>query len=351
MEKRDFSAIQNGGYDLVQKAGELGASSAFLTSDLSGAMFPKSEIFLSDRLLSNCQQYLRSMVGEIESGLCLKATENLGIAHQSLLEIGNNVSVYSYDQLSVAGLLADDDLLKHVFVQAQKAELTNRLLQKISQEELENSLAKHLDDQDSSVAEAAMALLVSRNRTGFQSGQITCRLDDIPVEIFHALVWSVTAAVRKVSGYGEPALLDAAQLLLDEHDESQSIDNRAQRLAGLLDQGEENGTIPHPMKDGLDLFLARIAKRSGLSFDQLTLFTAEPNMARIVVVIRALGISNDDAISIFTALDGSGNLLTSASYNEISREQAEDMTGKWSNQAAFRAAELALSSAASGMDG
>ena len=265
MEKREFSAVTKAGYDLAQKAGELGASSTFLTSDLSGAIFPKSEIFLSDRLLSNCQQYLRSMVGEIESALCLKATEDLNIAHASLTEIGNSGSVYSYDSLSTAGLLTNEDLLKHVFVQAQKAELTNRVLQKISQEELENGLAKHLDNDDKPVAEAAMALLVSRNRTGFQLGQITCRLTDVPAETFHNLVWSVAAAVRKISGYEEPVFLDAAQMLLDEHDESQSIDNRARRLAGLLDHGEEKGTIPHPISDGLDLFVARIALRAGLS--------------------------------------------------------------------------------------
>lgn len=344
MEKRDFSAVAKAGYDLAQKAGELGTSSAFLTSDLAGALFPKSEIFLSDRLLSNCQQYLRSMVGEIESGLCLKATEDCGIAHASLAEIGNSGSIYSYESLSAAGLLTDDGLLKHVFAQAQKTELINRLLQKISQEELENSLAKHLDNDDKSVAEAAMALLVSSNRSGFQLGQIRCRLEDVPVEILHSLTWSVTAAVRKITDYKEPELLDAAQRLLDEHDESKSIDNRAQRLAGLLDHGDQKDTIPHPIKDGLDLFMARIALRSGLSVEQVITFTAEPNMARMAVVMRALGIPNGEAIAIFTALDGNGNLLTSASYSEISQEDAAAMVGNWSSQAAFLNAELALSS-------
>jgi Uncharacterised protein conserved in bacteria (DUF2336) len=351
MEKREFSAVRNDGFDLVQKAGEFGASSAFLASDLSGALFPKSEILLSDRLLSNCRQYLRSMVGEIESSLCLKATENLGIAHASVAEIGNSSMVYSYDHLRDAGLLNKTDLLEHVFIKAQKVELINRLLQKISQEDLENSLASYLDHDDNSIAEAAMSLLVSRNRSGFQIGQIACRLTDIPAETFHELVWSVTAAVRKISGYADPKLLDAAELLLAEHDESQSNDNRARRLAGLLDHGDEKAVVPHPITDGVDLFFARLALRSGLSSERLTMFTAEPNMARLVIVLRALGIADDDAISIYTALDGSGNILTPASYNEISREQAVAMTEKWSNQIAFQAAELALSSGEPGANG
>ncbi len=112
MGKRDFSAVQNIGYDLVQRAGALGSSSSFLASDLSAALFPKSEVFLSDRMLSNCRQYLRSIIGEIESQLCLKATESLRIAHASIAEIGNGNSIYSYDELRDAGLLNSKDLFQ-----------------------------------------------------------------------------------------------------------------------------------------------------------------------------------------------------------------------------------------------
>ncbi|MEP2989102.1 MAG: hypothetical protein ABJN65_15420 [Parasphingorhabdus sp.] len=351
MEKRDFSAVENDRFDLAKKAGEYGVSSAFLTSDLSNALFPESGLYLSDRLLSNSQQYLRSMIGEIESQLCLKATENLGIVHASIDEIGNGSMVYCYDHLRNAGLLNKSELLEHVFVQAQKVELTNRLLQKFSQEDLENSLASHLDHEDKNIAEAAMALLVSRNRSGFQIGQISCRLSNVPVEIYHDLVWSVTAAVQKISGCSEPKLLSAAELVLAEHDESQSSDNRAQRLAGLLDHAEASAAIPHPIKDGLELFLAHIALRSQLSANQLVIFTAEPNMARLVVVMRALGITENDALSIFTALDGSGNILTPASYKEISREQAIVMTDNWSKPTALQTAERKLSSNQPEIDG
>ncbi|GAB5488388.1 MAG: hypothetical protein Pars2KO_19580 [Parasphingorhabdus sp.] len=350
MEERDFSAVQKDGFDLVGKARELGVSSTFLISDLSSAMFPKSDIILSDRLLSNSKLYLRSLVKEIESQLCLKATENLKITHNSLTEIGNSVSSYSFDHLCAAGLLNNDGLMRHVFVQAQKTELAYRLLQKISQEELENSLAMHIDDENQSVADAAMALLVSRNRSGFYTRQMPCRLVDVPVETYHQLVWSVTAAISKISGYQQAPLLNAAEILLEEHDESESVERRAQRLAGLLDHSEENVEIPHPIKDGLDLFFARVALRSGLNVNQLVIFTSEPNMARLVVVMKALSLSDKQAISIFTAINGSGNLLTPASYNEISQEQAKNMTRKWSHEPAFRVAERALSSITLGSD-
>lgn len=351
MEKRDFSAVGNDKMDLAQMARQYGASSAFLTTDLSNRLFPKSGIFLSDRLLSNSGQYLRLIVGEIESQLCLKATEKLGITHASIVEIGNSNVVYSYDHLRDAGLLEKPDLLQHVFVQTQKVELVNRLLQKFSRDDLENSLAKHLDHDDENIAEAAMALLVSRNKSGFQIDQTSCRLSDIPVEIFHDLVWLVAAAVHKISGYQGSDLLDAAETLLADHDEGQSTNNRAERLAGLLDHVEDETIVPHPINDGLDLFLARIALRSGLTSDQLIVFTAEQNMARLIIVMRALGITDSDAISIFTALDGSGNLLTPATYNEISRERAVAMTNSWSHPATYQAAQRALSNSPSEVDG
>lgn len=343
MEKRDFSANRNDGLDLVQRAGQLSSSSTFLASDLSHRLFPRSEISLSDRLLSNCRQYLVSLVNEIESQLCLKAVETIGIEHASLAEIGNSPSAFSYNDLDKAGLLQNDNLLNHIFTQAQIVELTNRLRQKISQEELENSLTNHLDHEDKSISEAAMALLISWNRSGFQSGQFIYRISDVPAESFHDLLWSITAAVEKILESGNPKLGEAAELLLREHDESQSAENRAQRLASLLDCDATEGAIPHPVKDGLHLFLARLAQRTGLSFTQLTLFTAEPNMVRLVVVMKALGISDEQAISIFSALSVGGNLLTSASYNEISREKAEAMTRNWSRQGAFQDAKMALS--------
>ena len=349
MEKRDFSANKNDGFDLVKMAGQLNTSSAFLASDLSHRLFPKSEISLSDRLLSNCRQYLLSLVGEIESRLCLKAVETLGIQHPSLTEIGNSASVFSYKHLETAGLLRNEDLLNHIFTQAQHVELTTRLRQKISQEELENGLASRLDHDDGSVAEAAMALLVAWNRSGFQSGQIVTRFSDVPAETFHDLLWLVTAAVGKMLEPGSSKLEDAAQLLLREHDESQSVENRAQRLASLLERGAHQDSIPHPVKDGLHLFLARLAQRSGLSIAQLTMFTAEPNMSRLVIVMKALGIPEGEAISIFSALSSGGILLTPASYKEISSEEAESMAHNWSRQGVFQNAKRALSKIDQGM--
>lgn len=345
MEKRDISAIHHIGNDLVHRARALSATSTHLPADLAAVLFPKSEVLLSDRILSNGRQYLRSVIAEIESRICLIATEKFSVTHQSIVEIGNNNTTYSYAYLLEAGLLSKANILEHVFTQAQKIELTNRLVQKISQDELDNNLSRFLDHEDKSIAEAAMALLVSKNRSGNHISPISPRLTDLPAEVVHDLVWSVTAAIRKLSRFDGAHLLKAAEYLLAGHDESQSCHCRALRLAGLLHHGGENSLIPHPLKDDLDLFIARMALRSGIKAEQIILYTAEPNMARIIIMMRALAIADTDALSIFTALDGSGNLLTASSYNEISQDEAIRLVGSWSTESSLQAAERALASA------
>lgn len=343
MENRDFSASKNPGNDLVGRSKSLGVTSAYLASDLATALFPKSEVLLSDRILSNSRQYIRAILSEIESRLCLIATEKLSVAHESIIEIGNSQLAYSFPHLRDAGLLNRKNILDHIFVQVQKTELTNRLLQKVSQEDLENGLSRFLDHEEKGIAEAAMSLLVSQNRSGSPLNAISYRLEDVPAEILHDLTWSVTAAIQKLSRFDSSKMLEAAEILLAEHDESKSRNVRAQRLAGLLEHSTEKNSIPHPLKDGLDLFVARLSLRSGVSAEQLILFTAEPNMARIILVMRALNVADQDALSIFAALDVSGNILTASTYNEISRDQALSLVESWSTDPVFQSAELALS--------
>jgi len=114
---------------------------------------------------------------------------------------------------------------------------------------------------------------------------------------------------------------------------------------GCLNKG------PHPLEDGIQLFIARMARRSGLSSDQITLFTAEPNMVRLVVVMRSLNILVDDALSIFAGLDGGGNMLTAASYKEVDQDDASALVAKWSANDVLQDAQRRLSSGDTGLTG
>lgn len=342
MAKRDFSMDRNPGVDLVQQAAEIGSSSAHISDDLASALFPKSDVILSDRMLSNGRQYLRAIVQEIETEICMIAAKDFGMQQDTIIEIGNSSRVHSYALLQNAGLLESKTLLDNVFTTVQRVELGARLLQKISQADLESVLTRHLDDEDASIADAAMALLVAQSRDNAGSGSLQVNIANLPAEILFGLTWPIAAALQKLSGYEGPELTNASEKLLGEHDEGVGTQNRSARLAQLVDQSEGSEQNLHPMHDGLDLFLARLARRSGLSVDQLILFTAEPNMVRLILTMRAIKIPLDQALSIFSALDGGGQSLTRASYDEIDEDKASELVSSWSANAIYQDAQRRL---------
>ncbi|WP_108809885.1 hypothetical protein [Sphingorhabdus sp. Alg231-15] len=340
---------QKSGVGLVQQAAAISASSAYISDDLAAALFPKSDVILSDRMLSNGRQYLRAIVQDIEAEICLIAAKDFGLTHDTIIEIGNSSRGHSYGLLQKAGLLESKPLLDHVFVSVQRVELGARLAQKISQADLETVWTRHLDNEDSAVADAAMALLVAQSRDNAGPGSIHAHIDNLPADIIFALTWPIVAALQKLSGYDGPELAKAAERLLGSHDEGAATQNRARRLAQLVDPLEEGSENLHPLHDGLDLFLARLAGRSDLSVDQLIRFTAEPNMIRLVLTMRAVNLTTEQALSIFGSLDGSGQLLTPASYNDIDGEKASDLVINWSGNSLYQDAQRFLNSYDSGV--
>ncbi|GAA0481240.1 hypothetical protein GCM10009096_24220 [Parasphingorhabdus litoris] len=349
MATRDFSMERNPGVGLVQQASAIGISSGYIADDLASALFPKSEVILTDRMLSNGRQYLRTIVQEIETEICMIAAEDFGMQQDIVIEIGNSGRVHSYGLLQNAGLLESKTLLDNVFTCVQRAELNTRLLQRVSQADLEAVLTRYLDDEDASVADAAMALLVAQSRASAGSGSLQAHIANLPADILFALTWPVTAALQKMSGDEGQELTKAAEKLLSQHDEGIATPIRAARLAQLVDEVAEGKQEPHPIHDGLDLFFARIARRSGLSVDQLILFTAEPNMVRLVLTMRAIEIPADHALSIFGALDAGGQVLTRASYEEIETEKAKQLVASWSTNALYQNAQHQLNAHLSGL--
>lgn len=79
-----------------------------------------------------------------------------------------------------------------------------------------------------------------------------------------------------------------------------------------------------------------------MSVDQLILFTAEPNMVRLVLTMRAIKVPQEQALSIFSALDGGGQLLTPASYNEIDADKSLKLISSWSSNSLYRDAKHRL---------
>ncbi|MEH6789603.1 hypothetical protein [Parasphingorhabdus sp.] len=314
-----------------------------MADDFAQALFPRSAVVFNDRMRSNARQYLHSAIGAIEQRICQIAERDLGVSHEMVAKIGGGGEPQSFALLEHSGLLKTTDIVGHLFVRAQHGELAARMLQKISQEELELTLTRHLDHDDPDVAEAAMGLLVAQSRTTGTTGELVASLADLPPEIVYALAWPVTAALASRAGISGPNLQQAAERLLAEHDESGGVARKAERLAQLLDaSGVKADPFPHPMRDGLALFIARLARQSGLASEQIIGFTAEPDMARLVVVMRAADFPVQEALSVFAALDGGDNILTAATYGETDRDRSLALVSAWAAPQAYQTAERLL---------
>lgn len=331
-------------HDIIRQANALADTASFVANDFAQALFPKTDVVFNDRMRSNARQYLRSIIGQIEKRICEIATQDLGATQELLLTIGQGGDSQSFAMLEHSGLLNTEDVVRHLFVKTQQSELAAKLLQKISQEDLESTLTRHLDHDDPAVAEAAMGLLVAQSKTTGAAGEIAASLADLSPEIAYAFAWPVTAALARRSGLPGSQLQQATERLLSAHDESAGVARKAERLAQLLDQSEtEKKSIPHPMRDGLTLFVARLARQTGLTSDMIVAFTAEPNMARFVVVMRAADFPVQEALSIFAALDGGEHILTAATYGETDRDRCLALVSRWASPDAYQNAERILS--------
>ena len=262
--------------DILHRAGKQGDSEAFLAEDFAYALFPKSGVSFNDRMLSNARQYLSALIRDIEKQICLIAIKDLGVGHEGLAAVGNAEAGLTYPLLERSGLLANSVILNHILAQSQYNELGIRLLQNISQEELEATLTRHLDHENPAIADAAMALLVAQGRSTGSDGQKAV-VEDVPSEMLFALTWPVSAALAKLSDFDGPELGQATERFLATHDEGAGVLRRAERLAMMLAKSDDQSRQSiHPMRDGLALFVARMAQLSGLNADQIVRFTAEP---------------------------------------------------------------------------
>ena len=330
--------------DIIRHATAMADKASFVADDFAQALFPRTDVVFNDRMRSNARQYLRSIIGQTEKRICEIATRDMGVTQELLLTIGQGAESRSFAMLEHSGLLNTEEVVRHLFVKTQQSELAARLLQKISQEDLESTLTRHLDHEDAAVAEAAMGLLVAQSKTTGAAGQIAASFADLSPEIAYAFAWPVTAALARLSGLPGSQLQQATERLLTAHDESAGVARKAERLAQLLDPSKtEKKSVPHPMQDGLTLFVARLARQSGLTSDQIVAFTAEPNMARFVVVMRAADFPAQDALSIFAALDSGNHILTAATYGETDRDRCLALVTRWASPDAYQNAERILS--------
>ena len=176
----------------------------------------------------------------------------------------------------------------------------------------ENALLVELaGDPHAAVASEAMALLIAQNGRLDSFGEPILPRSDLPAELEHHLVWTVAASLRHymIERHGaDPAVCDtavaaAACRILACHDEGETADARAMRLALALREAgriEQPGLLARALSQGsFPLFLAILGLRTGLGAAaawELLLSSSGP-----ALLLGAAGLPRDEAAAILLA--------------------------------------------------
>jgi hypothetical protein len=209
-------------------------------------------------------------------------------------------------------------------------------------------------DADETVAREAMALLIAQSGRLDGFGEPLLPRSDLPAELEHHLVWTVAAALRRYMigrHAADPALCDAAVVaaasrVLAGHDEGETAEARAMRLAMAL---RDSGRLNEPellarglTQGGLPLFLALLALRTGLGVAALwELLSAASGP---VLLLRAAGLARDEAAAILLAWGLPEPALAAAldRLDGTSLEDARSLLTLWRGDPGYRAAVARL---------
>lgn len=215
----------------------------------------------------------------------------------------------------------------------------------------ENALLVELaGDPDQTVGREAMALLIAQNGRLDGFGEPLLPRSDLTAELQHHLVWTVAAALRRYMIWrhaADPALCDAAvaaaaSRLLAGHDEGETAEARAMRLALAVRRAgrlEEPGLLARSLTQGsLPLFLALVALRTGIGV--VALWELLSAASGPVLLLRAIGVGRDEAAAILLAWGLPEPALAAAldRLDGTSVEAARSLLTLWRADPGYRAA-------------
>jgi hypothetical protein len=177
-------------------------------------------------------------------------------------------------------------------------------------------LLELIRDDDEAVAEQAMAILIAHSRRFDRFSEPVAARTDLAAELEHRLVWRVAAALRLylVQQHGvapataDEAIASAAERLLADYDEGDSLEARSMRLVRRLhEQGRlDDVIVERTLSEGsLPLFLAAIAVRASLGAGAAWEIAFDPRGRGPALLLRAADIVRHQAASILLNLAAS----------------------------------------------
>ena len=248
---------------------------------------------------------------ELRAGLIARLTETappvLGVARIAILRP-------IFDR---AGVLRDRELVALLLMRAEE----HRICQAARRvADIDPGPAPQLDLDIAPEQEAA--LQIAENRRAGSYGEANLTIRDLPAELLHKLYWWGAAALRDYldssTALPAPARDDALAAVvsakLATHDEGQTLEAAAMRVALSLDGSDEQ--LFELFRAGrFSLFVALLAVRARIDFAPAFMMAADPGIAALAVLLRAIDVSTQVAAPI---------LLQMAAINRLSEAKLEE---------------------------
>jgi hypothetical protein len=201
------------------------------------------------------------------------------------------------------------------------------------------------------VAAAAMALILARGRRRDRFGQCLVAYDDLPLSSALSLVHAVAAGLRGdlAAARGAPAadleLAQAAERVIEDHDDERGIESLTAALVQLLDEGgglTDDLMLAAAYEGELGFVAEVLARRGGVptesALDELLSGEAEHVMAllRIAGASRALSAGLLAGIGDLLGIADAGQAI--GLFDRMTEDQAEAARGWLVTAPAYRAA-------------
>ena len=261
---------------------------------------------LTDRTRATLSVILRSLVTELASNLWQRV-------RCQLEETGASFETISTDAihrcLIESGMLADSALLRELIGRSREAELADALSPMASDLVRPSLLVRLVESPDPTIADLARRLLAAEaHRRDDAAGPGR----ELPSDIQQRLVWMIAAAVRAQLHADAPrkpeldhAIGEASTHIIDLHDESQSIEAAATRLAAAIDArpAELAPLLIESLADQrLPLFIAVVAEAASLDYAAVREVVLEPDGDRFLLLLFSLGLDRRAIAQIALAI-------------------------------------------------
>lgn len=254
---------------------------------------------IDDRTAAQLDATMRATIASVEGQIRDQAARLLAARGDAALAQTIRIGGSTFDRVQRAGLFRDPVLFGELFARVRLESIGRALPMLIADSrDRPTMIARMAQASDRLVAVAAIAMLAAQARRGTVVDGGTAAIDLI--RPLHARVaWWVAAALRETAhpdgtvAAVDAALAESVRRVIEVQSETAPLEIAAMRLAHAIDaQGDEvPALLTEAIGDGrLVLFVALVARASGLAFDRVRDLVIDTDGSRLWVALRAIGL-------------------------------------------------------------